>query len=194
MKESLGRIIGQNKIPLIYVIREGAASGVYDAYWESREDKLIACTLLRGPKFKLDDNTVFSLLSQYIGDGEGKSLVDRAKSSREGRKLWESLRLHYESTSYRDNLAAKATADMQRAHYDGERKNFTLHTYYTIFSDAFNKLDQAGTAHSLNDAQKITGFTNGIRDAEASRCAISARKAMATLPVHEQNLIITTMP
>ena len=127
VKESLVRIYGHNKIPLIYVIREGAI-GVYDAYWESREEKHIACKVHAGPKFKLDDNTVFSLLSQYIGDGEGKSLVDRNKKTREGRKLWQSLRLHYESTSYRDNLAEKATADMQRAHYDGERKIFTIHT------------------------------------------------------------------
>ena len=47
-------------------------------------------------------------------------------------------------------------------------------------------MDQIEKAHSLNDAQKITSFTNGLRDAEASRYAINARKAIVSLPAHEQ--------
>jgi len=68
----------------------------------------------------------------------------------------------------------------------GERRNFTIQTFYSIFSNAFNMLGEAGPAHALHKAQKITAFTNGIRDAEATRCAINARKEISALPINEQ--------
>ena len=185
VKESLGRIYGHHKIPLTYIIRDEDI-GIYDLNWESREEKLIACTTLRGTLFKLDNTAVYSLLSQYIGDGEGKSLVEKEKLTRNGRSVWLTLRDHYESQAYKENLAAKANSMMKKAHYDGERRNFTIQTFYSIFSNAFNMLEEAGPAHALREAQKITAFTNGIRDAEATRCAINARKEISALPIHEQ--------
>jgi len=70
--------------------------GIYDLNWESREEKLIAYTTLRGTLFKLDNTAVYSLLLQYIGDGEGKSLVEKEKLTRNGRSVWLSLCDHYE--------------------------------------------------------------------------------------------------
>ena len=61
-----------------------------------------------------------------------------------------------------------------------------MQTFYSIFSNAFNMLEEAGPAHALREAQKITAFTNGIRDAEATRCAINARKEISSLPLNQQ--------
>ena len=41
-------------------------------------------------------------------------------------------------------------------------RNSTLETYYTIMSKAFNYLDAAGSAHVLNNTNKIN-FLTGLK-------------------------------
>lgn len=64
---------------------------------------------------------------------------------------------------------------MNNAVYKGDRQNFTLETYYSIMSKAFNDLEAAGPAHSLSEQQKITKFKQGLKDPNAISWAITAK-------------------
>ena len=56
---------------------------------------------------------------------------------------------------------------MNSAVYNGDSRNSTLETYYTIISKAFNYLAASGYAHVLNYTKKIHAFEQGLKDLQA---------------------------
>ena len=45
--------------------------------------------------------------------------------------------LHFQNDAYITNEATAATSTMNSAVYNGDHRNFTVETYYTIISEAF---------------------------------------------------------
>ena len=63
---------------------------------------------------------------------------------------------------------------MNSAVYNGDHRNFTLETDYTIMLKAFNDLSAAGSAHALNGTKKINAFEQVLKDPQAIHwCIIS---------------------
>lgn len=186
VQESLLQIYGHNKILLTYVIRPNATGNYMDVY-DTSIACLVACTVHHGDAFVHDNQNVYSLLVQYVGDlREAKSIMDCFKRSKLGRDAWLGLTNLYESASYKANLATEAMTTIRDAHYNGDKPNFSITTYHSILSKAFTNLLDAGPAHWLNDQQQITTFKRGLTDKEAIRCATNDDKHLRTLPAHEQ--------
>ena len=61
MTESLSRIIGENKIPLTYLIRS-EDEGDFDDIYDNRTDRLVQCITLSGAAYKHDNGDLYSLL------------------------------------------------------------------------------------------------------------------------------------
>ena len=70
--ESLSRIIGKNKIPLTYLIRESAVNDFNEPY-NNRVERLVACTLHQGAAFTSDNGDLYSLIVQHTEGTEGYS-------------------------------------------------------------------------------------------------------------------------
>ena len=186
--ESLSRVTGVVGIPLHYVIRDLAVNN-YMAPFPTRMKRLVACTRLTGPQFAEDNGNVYGLIVQYVGTSQGKSIVERHKSSRNGRRAWLDLLKHYQNDTYHQTLADRANAKIKNAHYIGERKNFTMNDYYNLMSKAFNDLalsDPTGTQHALSEPQKITKFIDGLKDIDSIRFAQTARRDLRRLPLVDQ--------
>lgn len=170
---------------LLYLLR--VHDGVYDAPYETREDKLCACLRLNGPDFKRDSETLYSLYVQYIGtEGHGSNIVNKFQRSKNGYKCHHEFETHFKNDSYLDNKASSAKQAIANAVYRGERRNFTLDSYYHIMSKAFNDLQLAGDAHTLNEHQKVLTFEGGLKDKEAITWYITAKEAWNRFPAAQQ--------
>lgn len=173
-------------IPLSYLLRDAPQSAYHNGF-TSRAEKLAACLEFRGPKFTQDSQALYSLYVEHIGTiGMGSSTVNAHKRTRNGRQCYLDLNSHHRNTTYLDNLATSANATLSAATYHGQRRNFTLETYYNIMTTGFNDLSLAGAAHALNNAQKINKFEAGLKQPNALNFSIMAKAQWDLLPPHEQ--------
>lgn len=94
---------------------------------------------------------------------------------------------HYANRAYLENRATNANKAISNAVYHGPKRNFSIETYYFILSGAFNDLANAGTAHALNEEQKIMKFKTGLRDPNAIKFALQAKSSYDNLPEDQRN-------
>ena len=119
-------------ISLDYLSREEEL-GNYEANWLTREKKLKHCIVLRGSRYKSNTDSLYSLLVERIGSsGCGSNLVIKHKRFKDGRHCYQELTLHFHNEAYKQHLATSANKSFSKVKYYGERRNFTLETYYDI--------------------------------------------------------------
>ena len=182
----VSRTKGMNGIPLDYLIR--TTDGVYTAIWPTRDEKLKMCTRHNGPNFRRDTYSLYSLYVQYVGtEGTGSNIVNRHTRSRNGYTCHQDFNSHFRNAAHNDNKASNANLAISQAVYRGERRNFTLETYYGIMSKAFNDLGDAGVEHSLNEQKKVTAFEQGLKEQTAITWYITAKDKWDNLPIADQN-------
>jgi hypothetical protein len=185
-KTLANRQIGLNDLPLDYLMRDHEPQP-YDALYTSREDKMKSCIIFQGDNFRVDRESLYSLFIQHIGTtGTGSSIVNKFKTSRNGYLCFNEFKSHFANATYLQNKATSANAAITAACYLGVRRNFTIETYYTIMSNAFNNLALAGPAHILSEPQKITKFEAGLKEENALKFAITAKTEWDHLPPNEQ--------
>ena len=180
------RQIGTNELPLDYLMRENDIND-YNSPYASREEKLKACILFRGDNFLIDRASLYSLFVEHIGTtGLGSSIINKHSNTRNGRSCYRDFKLHFANATYLQNKATAANLTIANAAYHGIRRNFTIETYYSIMTTAFNDLALSGPAHILSDPQKITKFENGLKETDALKFSISAKTEWDRLPALEQ--------
>ena len=170
LSELLGRSFGQNKIPLLYVIRENDTNDFDDTY-DDRRSKLTACISHTGPSYKSDNGDVFSILVQHTEYSEGASIVQSNERRRNGRKAWKELLNHFEGTTYRQRSAQEAGNILRSASYSGSKKNYEFGDYYRLHSNAHSKLLRA--VKPMTTEQKIDTFVQGIQCSTAQSIVVS---------------------
>ena len=82
--------------------------------------------------------------------------------------------------------ASNAEAAIVKAVYTGEKPRFTISTYYTIMSQAFQDKEDAGADFALTESQKIERFCGGLKQNKAIETGIQAVKEMKALPADQQ--------
>ena len=168
--EILGRTIGRNGIPLIYVIREFEIND-FEINYDSREEKLIQCMNLNGANYKSDNSSVFSVLLSYTEDTEGHSIIQMHERRRNGRSAWKVLLGHFEGSTYKKRLVQEAANMIRSTSYSGPRNNFTFGKYFDRHSKAHVKLEQANKPMSIE--QHIDAFIQGINCATAQSIVVN---------------------
>ena len=154
-KELATRIQGRYGIGLDYLMR--TLDGQYNAVYFSREEKLRHCLRLSGAEIKADSISLHSLFVEHIGnDGPGSNIINRLKTSKNGYQCFKEFVKQYKNDAYLENKTSSANQATSNAVYKGERRNFTLDTYYEIMNKAFNDLEEAGPSHILTSQQKVT--------------------------------------
>ena len=74
------------------------------------------------------------------------------------------FRNNYRNQAYLGNQASAANWSLAKLKYKGERQFFSIETYYSIMTKAFNALQNAGPEHALNKDQKISTFEIGLKN------------------------------
>ena len=163
------RQVSLSGVSLSYLLRDNVPAH-YEANWPTREEKLRHCLKFNGPIYDDDNQSLYSFLVQHIGTtGVGSNIVNTYKSSRND------LVDHFKNDTYLENKATAANKSIVEAKYYGDRRNFTLETYYAIMSQNFLALDEAGPVHKLTEEQKITKFEGGLVEERAISYSIHAK-------------------
>ncbi len=181
------RLIGAFDIPLCYMIFQTGPIGNYNGIYTTCEEKMKRCIELTGPLFESDSTLLYGLYVQHIGTtGIGSTTVNGHRLTCNGRQTFLNLNTHFRNQTYLDNKATNAENALKNAIYQGRHRNFTMETYYTIMTNAFNDLAQADAAYVLNDEQKITKFENGLKEDKAIQFSINTKSEWNLLPAHER--------
>ena len=96
------------------------------------------------------------------------------------------LKSRFHNEAYKQNLATAANKLLGEVKYYGERKNFSLETYYDIMSKNFNMLELAGSAHLLSEEQKIIKFVAGLKEDKAINYSINSKSIWDSLPENQE--------
>ena len=122
-----------------------STNGNYDAAgWTSRRECLKACTAFHGANYQ----SLYSLSLEHIGtEGADSDVVNCFERSRDGCAYYQALDDHFCNKVYLENVASAAEQKFSTAAYRGDRRTFTIESYYSTFSECFNHLDHAGPAH-----------------------------------------------
>ena len=138
-------------ISLDYLLRDEEIDN-YKANWPTREEMLRFCLKLNGSRYKSDTESLYSLLLEHIGTtGCGSNLVIKHNRFKDGRRCYMGLKSHFHNEAYKQNLVTAASKSLSEVKYYGERRNFSLETYYDIMSKNFNMLELDGAAHLLSE-------------------------------------------
>ena len=170
IEEHFGRVLGRDKIPLSYVIRNNDTND-FNAVYETRKERLSSCLNHSGPDFKTDNGTVLSILVQYTKNTEGDSMVASVTKSRNGRKAWKNLLLHFEGSTYKERLAQEAGSILKNTSYNGPRRNFSFGDYYKRHALAHTKLDSANKP--MTTEQKIDMFVQSMQCSTAQSIVVN---------------------
>jgi hypothetical protein len=123
------------------------------------------------------------MLNQHIGTtGVGSTFIHKYHVSRNGYKCFKDIDNHFNSDSFKQNKASRAIAALSNAVYQGDRRNFNIETYYSIMSTNFNALVNSGPDYALTEIQKIQKFEEGIKEVNAIKYCIDAKKDFDNLP------------
>ena len=123
---------------------------------------------------------------EHIGTvGCGSNLIVKHKRVKEGRCYYFELS-HFHNEAYKQNLAPLVNKSLSDSKCYGQRRNFTLETYYDIISKNFNLLELAGTAHLLTEEQKIIKFEAGLKEEKAISYSINSKSIWDSFPENDQ--------
>jgi hypothetical protein len=133
----LSSVRGQNKVPLIYVIRKDRKEGVP---FVSSEEERIYSIVRSGLQYEADNKTVYRILADLLSTTKGWIWISRFDKKKDGRAAMEALRKHYDGPSERVIRTAQARQAIADAHYESE-KRFTFEKYVATLADAFEVLE-----------------------------------------------------
>lgn len=117
----------------------------------------------------------------------GSNIINKYKTSKDGRSCYVELKKHFQNATYLENKATAANRVLTETKYYGERRNFTLETYYTLMSQCFLDLEQSDPVHHLTEEQKITKFESGLVEEKAISYSIQAKVQWNTTPIALRN-------
>ena len=98
-------------------------------------------------------------------------MVACVTKSRNGRKAWKNLLLHFEGSTYKERLAQEAGSILKNTSYSGPRRNFSFGDYYKRHALAHTKLESANKP--MTTEQKIDTFVQGMQCSTAQNIVVN---------------------
>jgi hypothetical protein len=134
---------GQAFIPLVYIIHE------YDiplpnVFYPTIHDKMVACAILQGLEFNLNNGTVFDLLQSLTMNGPAWAWINSYERMRDGRNTWKALVAYYEGNSMKTRTKHECYDAIFKAIYKGNIHQFNFTSYVTVHQLAHQDLMRLG--------------------------------------------------
>jgi hypothetical protein len=144
-------------------------------------DEKIGRTMLAGPQFNADNATIYDLLKSLASSGPLQPFIRPYEPARNGRGAWKALRAYYEGDSMKARQKTSAYASIQKANFQGPRRNFEFSSYVTIHQKAQETLARYG--EPVPELKKVRDFLDGISD---PRCS-AIKLAVQASPLYMNN-------
>lgn len=141
----------------------------------TQEDLLRTKTVHFGDAFKIDNTTVWNMLSSLLTDKPAFTHINSFKATKDGRRAWLALQSFHEGQDFKERLRESALNKLQSTFYNGEKARFNMEKYITVHLEAHKKLQDAGYNGGLgiDEETKIHYFRSGIREEAKLEYAIS---------------------
>jgi len=149
-------------------------------------DEKIGRTILVGPQYNTDNAKIYDLLKSLAGNGPLQPFIRTYERARNGRAAFKNLVEFYEGDSMKNLLKSSAYKMIQRANYQGPRRNFEFSNYVTIHQRAHEHLARFG--EPVPELKKVRDFLDGITD---PRCqAIKLGVQASTIYMNDFNEMV----
>jgi hypothetical protein len=169
-----------NQAPLAYVLRNHEVP-TPDMLFSNDIDEKIGRTMLAGPQYAADNATVFDVIKSLASTGPLQPFVQPFERTRNGRGAWKALKQYYEGDSMNTRQKNAAYKAIQKANYQGPRRNFDFNTYVHIHQKAHQDLERYG--EPVPELKKVRDFLEGITD---SKCE-SIKLTVLASPLYKED-------
>ena len=190
----LSLIKGKIGFPIDYVIdktdrtirRSNAAHILVDTAPITDDDYLKSHVVHFGKAFKEDNKKVWNVLKALLYETSAYDhIVDCDKTSN-GKKAWGTLKQFYEGEDFLQRLQDEAFSILNNTIYRGESLRYTFESYvnrhikaHKLLIDAeYNKDEETGVVHGMNESTKIQHFRTGIKLDAGLETQLSSARTM----------------
>ena len=150
--------------PLTYITRthEEVTQAMRDKNYDNLDLQMIATMAFHGLIFRVDNERMYGILKEFIGDGPGWAFIQPYDATRNGLLAWKALLAQTVGQSAVDMRVSKAYNDIATAKYTGTAKSFSLDQYIGRHQMAHNEL--LALNHPVPERKKVMDFMTGISD------------------------------
>ena len=187
----LSEVIGVNKVPLAYVIRDNVTpidplpplidnvQGVMTAKsWsdlhESLMEELIAFLPHTGPGYLADNAQLFNLLATQLGNTSAMASITQYQRRRDGRAAYKDLVTHYMGSAKWEKTVEQAESVLSSRIWNGKNSRYPLRIHISRHREAFNDLTRAAqqiTYVPLNETSRVRYLLNSIQSSDPTICS-----------------------
>ena len=126
--------------------------GNYNLNFSTREEKKFNWVSINGQRFKTYYNSLYLILFQYIVTVMcGSNIITKYKHSTNIRTFYLEIKSNFHNDDYLQNLTTSEHFSLIKSKYCGERRDFTLETYYNIMLRSFKNRIPSGNTHTLTE-------------------------------------------
>jgi hypothetical protein len=157
--------------------------------YESHVKKLIACTILSGEHYRIDNESVWVELKSLVIDGFAWSYIKKFEKTQDGRGAVLALKRQCEGKTSIKTRKNAAYVSIRQSNYREARKAFTFAQYVAIHQNAHNELEDCGEA--MPESKKVADFIDGITDpslAAGITCVMSEERYSDSFEATQQFL------
>ena len=179
----LSTLLGVDKVPLSYVIRENDAPPTAGTVtYTSFMDETIACAPLTGTFYEADSNTVHQAILSFTTGKPSEDWIKNVARHRDGRRSMKALRDHFSGEGNATRNIAEAERLRDQLHYKNER-SLSFETFLTKCQKMFNIFEEEN--EPMEEDAKVRFLFNKIQHQglQAPIEAMRARIATSTVPV-----------
>ena len=187
----LSEVIGVNKVPLAYVIRDEVTPtnplpplidnvpGITTAKpWSEQHEglmeELIAFLPHNGPGYIADNAQLFNLLATHLGNTSAMASITQYQRRRDGRGAYRDLVTHYMGSAKWEKTVEQAESVLSTRIWNGKNSRYPLRVHISRHREAFNDLTRAAqqiTYVPPNETSRVRYLLNSIQSSDPTICS-----------------------
>ena len=180
----LREMLGINKVPLAYVIRESSHEPINPPAlqqgkpWGREIDdmmsELIEYSPHSGPAYQADNARVYNLLVKALSGTSALASTTRHQNKRDGRGAYMDLVLHHLSTAKWEKLVSSAEKVLSEQKWNGKNARYPIKIHISKHQEAFNDLSRAQAQIDYtppNETSRVRYLLQSIESSDPTICA-----------------------
>lgn len=161
--------LGENGIPLSYVIRKQDAAEEPGTVYETFIEEMAALVILEGEGYNADNERVWIKLKELTLNGPAWNYAQPFERTKDGRGAFKAMRNHFEGPATINARLNEAMQTIETLTYRGESKHYTFESYVQKRLEAHRTVVDCGENSMLSPGYKVRALLNGIDVPTSSR-------------------------
>ena len=141
----LSQSYGAIGLPLIYLIRDEVEPPEEDPPAQPTIVDMLRRARHNGQYYAADNKQLWDILYAVFFGTDGWTWISSFQATNDGRRAYLAFQAHFLGDGVRNVLYVQAEQRLKALHYEGERRNFTWHTYTTAIKKEEGDIYKYGT-------------------------------------------------